>query len=137
MSLTILALVIISSISSKESSERFSSKSINNNVVVLDKTDALKINNPNASQQQKESPNKRKANAIAAKWATINKSEMNYKPFHVKKSGENIPNWKSYLVLMMGEKENYLLKKVCFSTDNSTFGVVLDSNNSCKNEVFF
>ena len=132
MSLTIIALVIICSTSTKDYSYKSYSKGINNNLVVLNKVD---MDYTNLGQFQNESPNRNKARAIALKWATINKSEMKYKPFQVKTSGENISGWKSYLVLLSGEKEKYLLKKVCFSSDNATFGFVLNSNDSCKSEV--
>ena len=138
LSLTIMIVVTFSSISSKEtSSATHSSPNVNNYLIVMDKADFnFDESNINyAYMQLKESPNKNKARSIAAKWASLFKTGMEYKPFHVKNAGENIADWKNYLVLLMGKNESYLLKKVCFSSDNSNIGIVIDQNKSCKEKV--
>ena len=83
----------------------------------------------------KDTPNKKRARLFAIRWASTYQKSLNFKPFHVKASEEKVPNWKNYLVLLTGIKDNYLLKKVCYSTENLNFAIVLDSNQSCNKEV--
>jgi len=109
----------------------------NNKFVLLDDRDIRLFENEdrNTYLELKDTPNKKRARAFADKWAATNQKSMNFKPFHVKASEEKVPNWKNYLVLLTGQRDDYLLKKVCYSTENLNFGIVLDSNQSCKNEV--
>jgi hypothetical protein len=139
LSYSIVILILFSSTTFQLNTDSHKSDiDINTSVIVLDAKD-LKSNEGDVIytyMQLKESPNRKKARALAAKWARINQPAMKFKPFHVKSAGEKIPNWKSYLVLLMGDKEKYSLKKVCFSSDNASFGIVLDSSKNCAEQVF-
>ena len=141
LSITIIVLLLIVSISSSTNDSSIPknkiSSTITNKMIVLNKEDNKLSSDDlnNTYMQLKDSPNHKKARILAAKWAKVNAKDMKYKPYHVKSAEENIPNWKNYLVLMMGKKENYILKKVCFNPGNYNFGYVLDSNESCGIEV--
>ena len=140
MSFTIMTFLLFSSISSKGTINlKQNHSTLEKNLVILESKDMRSANydTDHTYMQLKDTPEKKRARAFAAKWATTYKHEMNYKPFHVKTGDENIPHWKNYLVLLTGDKENYLLKKVCFSSETSNLGIVLDSSESCNKEVNF
>jgi hypothetical protein len=134
----ILCSLFISVFSDLDTHVHLKNSNGNNKFVLLEDRDLslFEIEDSNNYMELKDTPNKKRARAFAVKWAATNQKSTNFKPFHVKASEEKVPNWKNYLVLLTGPRDNYLLKKVCFSSENLNFGIVLDSNKSCNHEVY-
>lgn len=133
-----LTLALISSSKTVNSNpiNKISHKILGNMVILSNEDFNINSDDINSTYMQlKDSPDHTKARILAAKWAKLNANDMNYKPYHVKSADENIADWKNYLVLMMGKKDHFILKKVCFNSEFVNFGFVLDTNQSCGNEV--
>lgn len=91
-----------------------------------------------SSVQVRDDDNEFKARVFSLKWGLTNSKEKHFRPFHVKEGDEKIENWKNYHVLMMGNKDNYILKKVCFpDKQGENFGIVTDFTNKCADKVDF
>ena len=111
---------------------------IDNEMYFLDNED-FKFGNEDinySSMQMQDNDNEFKARIFALKWAQSNEKQKGLKPYHVKDGEEKLDNWKSFLVLMMGQEEEYVLKKVCFpDRQGENFGIVTEFSHNCKDKV--
>lgn len=91
-----------------------------------------------SSMQLRDDDNEFKARVFALKWGLANEKKKELRPYHVKDGDEKIENWKTFLVLMMGKDEDYVLKKVCFpDRQGENFAIVTEFSKNCKDKVEF
>jgi hypothetical protein len=112
---------------------------LTNEFVFLDNTDfAIRNEDLNYSNlKSNDGDDEFKARIFAFKWGKENMCFKVLKPFTVTPGDEMMEKgWKNYFVLLMGEKGQNQVTKVCFPSDiQENFALVTNINNKCSNTV--
>jgi len=79
-----------------------------------------------------------KARLYAYKYVNVNRKTHKLKPYSVDLGEEQLgPNWNNYIVLLMNDRGENKLVKVCFTKSlRDNFGLVLKFEKSCEDKVY-
>lgn len=92
-----------------------------------------------SSMEVKDQENEFKARLYAYKYVNMKRTSNKLTPYSVDLGEEKLgKNWSNYIVLLMNERGENKLVRVCFTknlVDN--FGLVMNTDKNCKKKVNF
>lgn len=97
-------------------------------------SDELNFSNMESKDQDSEF----KARLYAYKYVNMNRKANKLTPYSVDLGEEKLGrNWNNYIVLLMNDRGENKLVKVCFTKNlMDNFGLVMNTDKNCKNKVF-
>merc|ERR1711957_993235 len=90
-----------------------------------------------SNMDRKDQDNEFKARLYAYKFVNGNRKNNKLTPYSVDMGGEKLGrNWNNYNVLLMNDRGENKLVKVCFTKNlMDNFGLVMDTEKPCKNKI--
>ena len=78
-----------------------------------------------------------RARLFAYKWANMKKGSRSLKPYTVSDGNETLDStWKNFMVLMINDKGDNKIAKVCFPNEvQNNFAIVTDLNGTCVDKI--